>query len=137
MCSIKSGSNRKIYAILIAVLAVSFFTVASFSQTISNSNPIPTNTGPSYNSCSLFGGSGYTDYNNWVSINVIVLIISLLVVAIVFMFSRFLSTKESQKFSQAVKVLCRHYRCCNPRNTAHIYKYCMFYNKLNCELSEH
>ncbi len=104
MHSTKSDRNKKIYAVLIAVLAVSFFAGASFSQALPNPNLAPTNTGPTYNSCSLFGGSGYTDYNNWVSINVIVLIISILVVAIVFMLSRFMSTKESQKFSQAAKV---------------------------------
>ncbi|MCL4381331.1 MAG: hypothetical protein M1331_01020 [Candidatus Marsarchaeota archaeon] len=101
---LKSGSNKKIYTALIAVLAILFFAGTSFSQSLPNPNPFPANTGPAYNSCSMFGGSGYTNYNNWISINVTVLIIGLLITAIVFMFSRVLPAKESQKFSQAAKV---------------------------------
>ncbi|MCL4383141.1 MAG: hypothetical protein M1168_01130 [Candidatus Marsarchaeota archaeon] len=105
----KKIKNQKSFFILIGFIAVLFLSVfmninAAGATAIPASSPAPTSTGPSIQSCSLFGGTSTGNYNNWMWINLYVLIVSLLVISFIYMASRFISAREREKFTQITKI---------------------------------
>ncbi len=100
----KNKHTNKLFIVFVFLLSLGILINLFSNSSAIMPSVLFTSIVPNTNTCSLFGGTGFGNYNNWMWINVIVLIISLLIISFIYMISRFFSQKESQKFTQIMKI---------------------------------